>query len=102
MAQSGKTFGAIRYKLMQHLHEALRNGPGEESTTAIEAAVAMPPRQHDELLEAMRDDLGEDDVPPLPLETAMTLDDDADPEDLDASWSRAHTRGLFDCRAIGF
>ena len=89
MIESGDTFGSIRYKLMKNLHQTLRDRPGEESRTTIEAAVAMPPREQEELVDSLREDFGEDEVPPLPLETAMTLDDDADPEDHEASWSRA-------------
>ena len=89
MQESGDTFSSIRYKLMRNIHQSLRDCPSEESRTTIEAAVAMPPREQEELVDSIREDFGEDDVPPLPLDTAMTLDDDEDPEDLDASWSRA-------------
>ena len=88
MIQSGDTFGSIRYKLMRHFHQALRECPDAESTTTLEAAVAMPPREQEEIVDSIREDFGEDDVPALPLETALTLDEDADPEDLEASWSR--------------
>lgn len=80
------TFGSIRYNLMKSIHQSLRNGSGEERSITIEAAVAMPPRETEELLDFIRKDVGEDDVP-LTVETAMTLADDADPEDLEASWT---------------
>ena len=57
--------------------------------TTIEDAVAMPSREQEELVERIKEYFGEDDVPPLPPLTAMTLDEDADLEDLEASWSRA-------------
>ena len=89
MLESGDTFGSIRYHLMHDLHQRLRSGPGEGRRTTIEVAVAMPPREQEELVESMMEDFGEDDVPLLPVDTAMTLDEDADPEDLEASWTRA-------------
>ena len=57
MIESGDTFGSIRYKLMRNLHQTLRDRPGEESRTTIEAAVAMPPREQEELVDSIREDL---------------------------------------------
>ena len=49
----------------------------------------MPSREQEELVDSFREDFGEVEVRAFSLETAMTLDDDADPEDVEASWNRA-------------
>ena len=89
MKETGSTFGSIRYSLMRKIHDELRGGRADESGIPLEAAVAMPPREQEEMVETIREAFGEDDMLPLPLETSMTLDDDADPEDPDASWRQA-------------
>ena len=88
MQESGEKFASIRYRLMKSLHQIIRDGDSEQSRSTIEAAVAMPPREQEELIESIKADFGEDDDSALPLETAMIHDDDAEPEDLDASWSK--------------
>ena len=49
----------------------------------------MPPREQEELVDSFREDFGEVEVRAFSLETAMTLDDDADSEDVEAAWNRA-------------
>ena len=89
MQQSGATFGYIRYQLLHTLHELLRDEPGTETELCVEAAVAMAPREREELLDSLKDLVGDDEVPPFPLETTLTSltpDELADPEELEASW----------------
>ena len=83
MQQSGATFTSIRYQLLRTVHELLRDEPGTETDLFVEAAVAMAPREREEFLDSLRDLVGDDEVPPFPLETTLTPDELADPEDLE-------------------
>ena len=49
MQQSRATFGSIRYQLLRTLHELLRDEPGTETDLPVEAAVAVAPREREEL-----------------------------------------------------
>ena len=89
MIQSGERFGSYRYKLMREIHQTLRDCRTEGSGSSLEAAVAMPPREQEEWVEAFREEFDEDEVATIPLDTAMQPPEGADPEDVEASWTLA-------------
>ena len=93
MKETRSTFGQIRYSLMRKMHDELRGVPAHEPRIALEAAVAMAPREQEEMVETIRESFGEEEMLTLPLETTMTLDEDADPDDPDASWRQVSEVG---------
>ena len=60
MQQSGATFGSIRYQLLRTLHELLRDEPGTETDLPVEAAVAVALREREELLDTLKEQVGDD------------------------------------------
>ena len=83
MQQSGATFGSIRYQLLRTLHKLLRDEPGTETDLPVEAAVAVAPREREELFDTLKEQVGDDEVPPFTLETTLTPDELTDPADLE-------------------
>ena len=88
MIETGDSFGSIRYKLLRTTLSMLREDESEETELPIEVAVAIPPREHEEMVDSLKQELGEDDLPPLSIDTALSPDEQADPEDLDAVWEQ--------------
>ena len=76
MRESGEKFGSIRYKLLRTIQQTLRDSPSEERLMTIESAVAMPPREQEELVDLIKDNVEEDEVPAIPFEMALTPDED--------------------------
>ena len=84
MLETGVTFGSIRYMFMKEILALLRDTLVEDEGTSVAVAVAMPPRERDELVDQLKQELGEDTELPAYLEAALVIDDEADPEDMEA------------------
>ena len=83
------TFDSICYKLMHEILNVPRDTQREAEEVPVEVAVVMPPRDLEELVENRREQFGDDREPPPDLETALSGDEDADPEDLESPWVSA-------------
>ena len=84
MLETGATFGSIRLMLMREILALIRDRSVEDEETPVAVAVAMPPREREEFVEQLKQEVGEDTDLQETLEAALVTDEEVDSEDVEA------------------